>query len=41
MIDDHPAPFGGARMSGFSRFGGRWALDGFCETRWLTRPEEG
>ena len=41
-IDDHPgAPFGGTKMSGFGRFGGRWALDEFTETRWITRPERG
>lgn len=38
-LGDHPgAPFGGTKMSGFGRFGGRWALDEFTETRWQTRP---
>ena len=36
--DDPAAPFGGLKDSGFGRFGGRWALDEFTETRWTTRP---
>ncbi|MFI9380746.1 aldehyde dehydrogenase family protein [Kutzneria sp. NPDC052558] len=36
-VDDEPqAPFGGVKSSGYGKFGGRWGVDAFTETRWLT-----
>jgi acyl-CoA reductase-like NAD-dependent aldehyde dehydrogenase len=36
-VDDEPqAPFGGFGASGYGRFGGRWALESFSNTRWVT-----
>ncbi|SMX45928.1 aldehyde dehydrogenase [Actibacterium lipolyticum] len=36
-VDDNPhAPFGGVKLSGYGRFGGRWALNEFTELRWVT-----
>ncbi|MEU4442322.1 aldehyde dehydrogenase family protein [Actinosynnema sp. NPDC050801] len=36
-VDDEPqAPFGGVRASGYGRFGGRWGVEAFTTTRWLT-----
>ncbi|MBC7269826.1 MAG: aldehyde dehydrogenase family protein, partial [Streptomyces sp.] len=34
--DEPQAPFGGAKASGYGRFGGRWGLEAFSNTRWLT-----
>jgi vanillin dehydrogenase len=28
-------PFGGLEASGYCRFGGRWGLDAFTDTRWI------
>ncbi len=36
-VDDEPqAPFGGFGASGYGRFGGRWAIEAFSNTRWVT-----
>ena len=36
-VDDEPqAPFGGFGASGYGRFGGRWAIESFSNTRWVT-----
>ena len=36
-INDEPhAPFGGMKSSGVGRYGGRWAMENFTETRWIT-----
>ncbi|MGA8718518.1 MAG: aldehyde dehydrogenase family protein [Solirubrobacteraceae bacterium] len=34
--DEPQMPFGGAKASGFGRFGGRAALEEFTELRWIT-----
>ncbi|GAA2213588.1 aldehyde dehydrogenase [Nonomuraea monospora] len=34
--DEPQAPFGGFKSSGYGRFGGRWAVDAFTSTRWIT-----
>ncbi|GAA1555370.1 aldehyde dehydrogenase [Actinomadura kijaniata] len=34
--DEPQAPFGGFKASGYGRFGGRWGLEAFSNTRWLT-----
>lgn len=36
-INDEPhAPFGGVKSSGVGRYGGRWSMENFTETRWIT-----
>jgi len=36
-VDDEPqAPFGGVKSTGYGRFGGRWGVDAFTTTRWIT-----
>ena len=36
-INDEPhVPFGGTKASGLGRHGGRWSLETFTETRWIT-----
>jgi acyl-CoA reductase-like NAD-dependent aldehyde dehydrogenase len=36
-VDDEPqAPFGGVGSTGYGRFGGRWAVEAFTNTRWVT-----
>lgn len=36
-VNDEPhVPFGGAKASGLGRHGGKWSLDTFSETRWIT-----
>ena len=34
--DEAHAPFGGTKASGMGRYGGRWSLESFSETRWIT-----
>ncbi|MFI9381880.1 aldehyde dehydrogenase family protein [Kutzneria sp. NPDC052558] len=34
--DEPQAPFGGVKASGYGRFGGRWSLESFSDTRWIT-----
>jgi len=36
VADEPQAPFGGVRGSGYGRFGGRWGIEAFTETRWIT-----
>jgi len=41
-INDEPhAPFGGMKSSGVGRYGGRWAMENFTETRWITMERGG
>ncbi|MDC1222940.1 MAG: aldehyde dehydrogenase family protein [Pseudomonadales bacterium] len=41
-INDEPhAPFGGSKASGLGRHGGKWAMDTFSETRWITMDRGG
>lgn len=36
-VNDEPhVPFGGAKASGLGRHGGRWSMETFTETRWIT-----
>lgn len=34
--DEPQAPFGGVKASGYGRFGGRWGIEAFSSTRWVT-----
>ncbi|MEJ2859413.1 MULTISPECIES: aldehyde dehydrogenase family protein [unclassified Saccharothrix] len=34
--DEPQAPFGGVGASGYGRFGGRWGVEAFTATRWVT-----
>ncbi|MFF3989860.1 aldehyde dehydrogenase family protein [Streptomyces sp. NPDC001601] len=36
VADEPQAPFGGVRASGYGRFGGRWGIEAFSSTRWVT-----
>lgn len=36
VADEPHAPFGGVKASGYGRFGGRWGIEAFSNTRWLT-----
>ncbi|WP_405733915.1 aldehyde dehydrogenase family protein [Streptomyces sp. NBC_01537] len=36
VADEPQAPFGGFKASGYGRFGGRWGIDAFSNTRWVT-----
>ncbi|MEV5568754.1 aldehyde dehydrogenase family protein [Spirillospora sp. NPDC052269] len=38
--DEPQAPFGGFGASGHGRFGGRWGLEAFSNTRWVTVATE-
>lgn len=41
-VNDEPhVPFGGSKASGLGRHGGRWALETFTETRWITLERGG
>lgn len=40
VADEPQAPFGGARSSGYGRFGGRWGIEAFSNTRWMTLATE-
>ena len=41
-VNDEPhAPFGGVKSSGVGRYGGRWAMENFTETRWITMDRGG
>ncbi|MDH4109159.1 MAG: aldehyde dehydrogenase family protein [Gammaproteobacteria bacterium] len=36
-VNDEPhVPFGGVKYSGLGRHGGKWSIDTFSETRWIT-----
>lgn len=40
-VDDEPqAPFGGVKSSGYGKFGGRWGIEAFSATRWVTIARE-
>ncbi|WP_421106192.1 aldehyde dehydrogenase family protein [Streptomyces sp. NEAU-S77] len=36
VADEPQAPFGGIKQSGYGRFGGRWGIEAFSDTRWIT-----
>ncbi|WP_127358421.1 aldehyde dehydrogenase family protein [Actinacidiphila soli] len=36
VADEPQAPFGGFHASGYGRFGGRWGIEAFSNTRWVT-----
>ncbi|MFF1299621.1 MULTISPECIES: aldehyde dehydrogenase family protein [unclassified Streptomyces] len=36
VADEPQAPFGGFKASGYGRFGGRWGIEAFSNTRWVT-----
>ncbi|MFF3313398.1 aldehyde dehydrogenase family protein [Streptomyces sp. NPDC002952] len=36
VADEPHAPFGGVKASGYGRFGGRWGVEAFSSTRWMT-----
>lgn len=36
VADEPQAPFGGVGASGYGRFGGRWGIESFSHTRWVT-----
>jgi aldehyde dehydrogenase (NAD+) len=41
-VNDEPhVPFGGAKGSGVGRHGGRWSMETFTETRWITLERGG
>jgi vanillin dehydrogenase len=40
VADEPQAPFGGFGASGYGRFGGRWGLEAFSNTRWITLATE-
>jgi len=41
-VNDEPhVPFGGSKASGLGRHGGRWAVETFTETRWITLDRGG
>ncbi|MDA0223673.1 MAG: aldehyde dehydrogenase family protein [Proteobacteria bacterium] len=41
-VNDEPhVPFGGSKASGLGRHGGRWSVDTFTETRWITLERGG
>ncbi|MFZ9067710.1 MAG: aldehyde dehydrogenase family protein [bacterium] len=41
-VNDEPnVPFGGAKASGLGRHGGRWSMETFTDTRWITLERGG
>ncbi|MGW0651627.1 aldehyde dehydrogenase family protein [Streptomyces umbrinus] len=40
VADEPQAPFGGFAASGYGRFGGRWGIESFSNTRWVTVSTE-
>jgi vanillin dehydrogenase len=36
VADEPQVPFGGVGSTGYGRFGGRWAVEAFTNTRWIT-----
>lgn len=41
IYDEPTIPFGGTKSSGMGRHGGRWSIETFSETRWLTLERGG
>jgi aldehyde dehydrogenase (NAD+) len=40
-VNDEPnTAFGGVKMSGLGRFGGKWAMDEFTEVKWVSVQHE-
>jgi len=40
VADEPMVPFGGVKASGYGRFGGRWGIEAFSNTRWITLSTE-
>ncbi|MGW8380812.1 aldehyde dehydrogenase family protein [Streptomyces sp. ODS28] len=40
VADEPQVPFGGVKSSGYGKFGGRWGVDSFTDTRWVTLHTE-
>lgn len=40
VADEPHAPFGGVKASGYGRFGGRWGIEAFSATRWVTVAQQ-
>ena len=41
-VNDEPhVPFGGSKASGLGKHGGKWSMETFTETRWITLDRGG